>query len=133
MLSSNTRDIFYNKTRLLTLVASTVISLSFIPFILPHISHSNMIYHILIHLVSLTISQFLAVVSILAYLKTKSNKILFMTLGFMTLVVVEYFYLLNSTDDLYLVNIPVINIDVSQIIMLIMVMFFGVSFLKNPQ
>ncbi|MGE0243036.1 MAG: hypothetical protein AB7P56_03830 [Nitrososphaeraceae archaeon] len=131
--SNNSSGIFYNKSKLLALIASIIISLSVIPFILPHISHVHMIYHILLHIASLIISQFLAVVSILTYLKTKSTKILFMTLGFTTLVVVEYFYLLNSTEDLYLMIIPIINIDVSQIIMLIMVIFFGVSFLKNLQ
>ena len=84
------------------------------PFILPHVFHPHMIYHIILHIVSLIMSQFLVVVSILAYLKTKNTKILFMILGFMTLVVVEYFYLLNSTDDLYLMIIPIINTDVSQ-------------------
>ena len=90
-----------------------------------------MIYHILLHIAGLIISQFLAVVSMLAYLKTKSIKILFMTLGFMTLVVVEYVYLLNSTDDVNGMSIPIINVEVSHIIMLVMVIFFGISFLKS--
>jgi hypothetical protein len=92
-----------------------------------------MIYHILLHLSAMIISQFLAVVSLMAYLKTKSSRIFFMTLGFMTLVVTEYVYLLNSTEDLDIILIPGINIEVSHIIMLIMVTFFGISFLKNPR
>jgi hypothetical protein len=59
---NNNPDAFYNKPRLLVLIASLVISLSVIPFVLPHVFHPNMIYHILLHLVSLIISQFLAVV-----------------------------------------------------------------------
>jgi len=92
-----------------------------------------MIYHILLHIVALIISQFLAVVSILAYLKTKNTKILFMTLGFLTLVVVEYLYLLSSTEDINGMLIPVINIEFSHIIMLVMVIFFGISFLKSQE
>ena len=129
--SNNNRDSFYNKPKLLALIASIIISLSIVPFILPHVSHTHMIYHILLHIVGLIISQFLAVVSILAYLKTKSIKILFMTLGFMTLVVVEYVYLLNSTRDIEKMLIPLINVEVSHIIMLIMVIFFGISFIKS--
>jgi hypothetical protein len=92
-----------------------------------------MIYHILLHLVSLIISQFLAVVSLLAYLKARTTRILLMTLGFMTLVIAEYVYLLNSTEDFRMMFIPQVNIEVSHVILLIMVTFFGISFLKSPR
>jgi hypothetical protein len=117
----------------LILIASIVISLSVVPFILPHVYHPHMIYHIILHLAALIISQFLAVVSTMAYLKAKSSRILFMTLGFITLVVAEYIYLLNSTEDFYAMFIPQINIELSHVILLIMVIFFGISFLKNPR
>jgi hypothetical protein len=131
--NSNNTDAFYNKPRLLVLIASVVISLSVVPFVLPHIFHPHMIYHIILHLVALIISQFLAVVSIMAYLKSKTTRILFMTLGFVTLVVAEYIYLLNSTEDLYAMSIPHINIELSHVILLVMVVFFGISFLKTPR
>jgi hypothetical protein len=129
----NSPGTFYNKPILLVLIASIVISLSVVPFILPHLFHQHMIYHILMHLVALILSQFLAVVSLLAYLKSKTSRILFMTLGFMTLVVAEYIYLLNSTDDIHPIFIPQVNIELSHFILLIMVIFFGISFLKSPQ
>jgi hypothetical protein len=124
---------FYNKPRLLVLIASIVISLSVVPFILPHVFHPHMIYHIILHLVSLIISQFLAVVSLLAYLKSKTTRILLMTFGFMTLVVAEYVYLLNSTQDFDIMFIPHVNIELSHVILLIMVVFFGISLLKSPR
>ncbi|MGI9012172.1 MAG: hypothetical protein ACR2F1_13435 [Nitrososphaeraceae archaeon] len=129
----NSPGTFYNKPRLLVLIASIVISLSVVPFILPHLFHQHMIYHILMHLVALIISQFLAVVSIMAYLKSRTTRILFMTLGFVTLVVAEYVYLLNSTEDFHAMFIPQVNIELSHFILLIMIIFFGISFLKSPQ
>jgi hypothetical protein len=69
----------------------------------------------------------------MAYLKSKTSRILFMTLGFMTLVVAEYVYLLNSTENFHVLYIPHINIEVSHLILLIMVIFFGISLLKNPR
>src|ERR671920_936567 len=89
----NSPGTFYNKPRLLVLIASIVISLSVVPFIIPHLFHQHMIYHILMHLGALILSQFLAVVSILAYLKSRTSRILFMALGFVTLVIAEYVYL----------------------------------------
>ena len=129
----NNSDTFYNKPRLLVLIASVVISLSIVPFILPHIFHPHMIYHILLHIVALILSQFLAVVSLITYLKSMTSRILFMTLGFMTLVVAEYVYLLYSTENFHVLYIPHINIEVSHLILLIMVIFFGISLLKNPR
>ena len=129
----NNADAFYNKPRLLVLIASIVISLSVVPFIIPHVFHPHMIYHIILHLVSLIISQFLVVVSLLAYLKSKTTRILLMTFGFMTLVVAEYVYLLNSTEDFDIMLIPQVNIELSHIILLIMVVFFGISILKSPR
>jgi hypothetical protein len=130
---NNPGGTFYNKPRLLILIASIVISLSVVPFILPHVFHSHMIYHIILHLVSLIISQFLAVVSLLAYLKVRTSRILFMTFGFMTLVIAEYVYLLNSTEYFRIVFIPQVNIEVSHVILLVMVVFFGISFLKSSR
>ncbi len=129
----NNSDAFYNKPRLLVLIASIVISLSVVPFILPHVFHPHMIYHILLHLAALIISQFLAVVSIMAYLKARTSRILFMTLGFMTLVIAEYVYLLNSTEDFHVMFVTHVHIEVSHAILLIMVVFFGISFLKSPR
>ena len=56
-----------------------------------------------------------------------------MTLGFVTLVIAEYVYLLNSTEDFYPIFIPHANIEVSHLILLMMIIFFGVSFLKSPR
>ncbi|HJS65421.1 MAG TPA: hypothetical protein VJ767_11280 [Nitrososphaeraceae archaeon] len=127
----NDPDTFYNKPKLLALIASVVLSILTVPVILPHIYHTDMIYHIIMHLASLIISQFLALVSILAYARTKSVKILFMTMGFVTLVAVEYLYLLGSTENIYGMFIPTVNIELSHVILLIMVIFFGVSFMKG--
>jgi hypothetical protein len=85
------------------------------------------------HLGALILSQFLAVVSILAYLKSKTTRIMFMALGFVTLVVAEYVYLLNSTEDIHPMFLSHVNIELSHLILLIMVIFFGISFLKSPQ
>ena len=130
---NNDSDAFYHKPRLLVLIASTVLSISLIPFILPHVFHPHMIYHILLHVGSLIISQFLAVVSLLAYLKNRTSRIFYMTLGFITLVIAEYIYLLNSTEDFNAKFIPYVNIEISHVVLLIMVIFFGISFLKNPR
>ena len=39
-----------------------------------------------------------------------------MTLGFMTLVIAEYVYLLTSTEDIHQILIPYVNSDLSHLI-----------------
>ena len=124
-------DIFNDKPKLLALIASVVTTILSIPVLMPHFTHPHMIIHIIVHLASLIISQFLALVSLIAYTRTRGIKIMFMTLGFMTLVVVEYLYLFYATENIYGVFIPIVNIELSHVILLIMVTFFGVSFLKG--
>ena len=64
-------------------------------------------------------------------LEPKVSRFLFMTLGFVTLVAVEYLYLLSSTENIYGMFIPTVNIELSHVILLIMVIFFGASFMKG--
>jgi hypothetical protein len=123
--------IFNDKPKLLALIASVVTSILSIPVLMPHATHPHMIFHIIVHLASLIFAQFLALVSLIAYFRTRSIKILFMTLGFMTLVVVEYLYLFYATENIYGVFIPIVNIELSHVILLVMVTFFGISFLKG--
>jgi hypothetical protein len=86
-----------------------------------------------LHFAALIISQFLAVISIMAYLKCRTSRIFFMMLGFITLVIAEYVYLMNSTENIHVMFIPQVNIEISHLILLVMIIFFGISFLKSPQ
>lgn len=122
---------FNDKPKLLALIASVVTSILSIPVLLPHISHTDMIYHIIVHLASLIIAQFLAIISLIAYNRTRNTRIFFMTIGFMALVGVEYLYMFYATENIYGVFIPTVNIELSHLILLVMVTFFGVSFIKG--
>jgi hypothetical protein len=55
------------------------------PLFLPYIAHPSMIYHITLHIASLTVAISLGIVSVLAYTRSKSSRFLFMALGFIAL------------------------------------------------
>jgi len=101
------------------------------PFLLSHVTHPSMIYHILLHLAGLTIVIFLSTVSILAYSRNKTTRMLLMAAGFVTLAIVELLYLLQA-GGLYVGHfvIPVANIELSHVVLLIMVSLFGLGVLK---
>jgi hypothetical protein len=89
-----------------------------------------MIYHILLHISSLIIGVFLSAVSVVAYLRNQSARLLFMTFGFLSLVVVEIFYLLSSAQGIRDIIFPVTEIELTHIILLTMLTLFVVGVFK---
>lgn len=100
------------------------------PLVLPHVTHPSMIYHIALHIASVTIAAFLSLVSLLAYRRATGSRLFFMTMGFMALGVVEIFYLFQAAGILSLPNIPDINIEASHVILLAMLTMFGLGVLR---
>jgi hypothetical protein len=119
-----------SKPILLGLITALVVGVV-APFVIPHATHPSMIYHILLHLAGLTIALFLSIVSILAYSRKTTTRMLLMAIGFMTLALVEFFYLLQSGGIVVgQFIIPAVNIELSHMVLLIMVSLFGLGVLK---
>jgi hypothetical protein len=119
-----------DKPRLFVVISAIIISALAIPVILPHTSHPQHIYHIVLHIASLIISIFLFVVSISSYLRNGGTRLLFMSLGFLSLVVVETLFLFYATRGIREILIPVVNIELQHIILFTMLMLFGIGILK---
>jgi hypothetical protein len=119
-----------SKPVLLGLVTALVVGIV-APLVIPHITHPSMIYHILLHMAGLTIAIFLSIVSVLAYSRNRTTRMLLMAVGFVSLTLVEFFYLLQAGGiAIGQVIIPAVNIELSHIILLIMVSLFGLGVLK---
>jgi hypothetical protein len=119
-----------SKPVLLGLITALVVGVV-APLVIPHVTHPSMIYHILLHMAGLTIAIFLSIVSVLAYSRNTTTRMLLMAVGFMSLALVELFYLLQAGGiAIGQVIIPAVNIELSHIILLIMVSLFGLGVLK---
>jgi hypothetical protein len=116
-----------SKPKLLAIISVIVVGVLAIPVILPHIGHVYMIYHILLHLASLIISIFLGIVALLAYKRNSSSRLLFMALGFLSLVVIESLYLLFATVNIEDIIIPVVRIELPHVILFAMLTLFGIG------
>jgi hypothetical protein len=118
------------KPILLGLITALVVGVV-APLVIPHVAHPSMIYHILLHMAGLTIAIFLSIVSVLAYSRNTTTRMLLMAVGFMSLALVEFFYLLQAGGiAIGQVIIPAVNIELSHMILLIMVSLFGLGVLK---
>jgi hypothetical protein len=119
-----------SKPILLGLITALVVGVV-APLVIPHVAHPSMIYHILLHMAGLTIAIFLSIVSVLAYSRNTTTRMLLMAVGFMSLALVEFFYLLQAGGiAIGQVIIPAVNIELSHMILLIMVSLFGLGVLK---
>ena len=87
--------ILVSKPKLLGLI-SVITLIIFVPLIIPHIHRPHLIYFISMHVASITISTFLIVASLLAYHRTNSSKILYTTVGFSSLLIVELLFSTRS-------------------------------------
>jgi hypothetical protein len=124
------QSITTSKTKLLAAISLIATSFLSIPVILPHINHPTMIYHIVLHIVSIIVAVFLTTISAEAYRRSGSTRILFMFFGFLSLAIVEFIYLFNATGDMGEVALPFVHIELPHIILLIMLTLFGVGVIK---
>jgi Na+/phosphate symporter len=117
-------------SKLLAIIAIVLIAILTIPVIIPHINHTGVIYHISLHVGSVIIAVFLTVVSVIAYRRNRSGRLLFMMGGFGVLALVEFLYLFYATVNIEAVLIPIVDIELSHIILLVMLTLFGIGVLK---
>ena len=127
-------NIISDKPKLFVIISAIVVSALAIPLILPHTSHPQHIYHIVLHIASLILSIFLFVVSIASYVRNGGSRLLFMSLGFLSLVIVEALFLFYSARGIREILIPVVNIELPHIILFVMLTLFGIGILRvNPR
>jgi len=127
-------NILSDKPKLFILVSVVVISVLAIPMIIPYLNHPQHIYHIVLHIVSLILSIFLCIVSLSSYFRNGGSRLLFMSLGFVSLVVVEILFLFYAARGIQDILIPGVNIELPHIILLAMLALFGIGIVKvNPK
>lgn len=119
-----------NKLNLLLVLSLSLSSIIVYPLLVPHLIHPSMVYHILIHILSLDISIFLTVISFISYKKLRSKRLLLTSLSFMFLVVIEVMYLLQAGQLMSVLYIPLIEIDFSHILLTCMIVLFAWGVLK---
>ena len=119
-----------DKPKLFILVSVIVVSVLAVPLIIPYINHPQHIYHIILHIVSLILSIFLCIVSLSAFFRNGGSKLLFMSLGFISLVVVEILFLFYAARGIQDILIPGVNIELPHIILFAMLALFGIGIVK---
>ncbi|HYA84878.1 MAG TPA: hypothetical protein VEH06_15730, partial [Candidatus Bathyarchaeia archaeon] len=116
-----------SRPKLLAIITLVITAIMAVPVILPHITDTSTIYHILLHLASLIIAIFLGIVSILAYLRNRSSRLLFMMFAFVSLSIIEGMYLFDVSSNIEDIVIPGVDIEASHLIFLVTLTLFGLG------
>ena len=123
-------NITSSKPKLLATITAVIIAIMAIPVILPHITDKSTIYHIFLHIVSVIIAIFLGLVSILAYLRNRRSRLLFMTFAFFSLSVIETIYLFDVSSNMEDIVIQGVDIEISHIIFLVTLALFSIGIFR---
>ena len=119
-----------NKVKLLLIISGFIVGVFLPTAILPQINHPFFVYRISLHLASIAISIFLIVVSFLTYRRTRSIKILYTSVAFLSLLVVELIFLLQIVDGSHRIMIPIVYSELPHIFLLTMLALFGIGVLR---
>jgi hypothetical protein len=121
--------VFADKSILTTLILATIIVFS-LPLILPHITHEYMIYHVLLHMITMLIAVLLVIISSIAYYRSRSTRMLLLMVALIALSISESINFLASVDVLRFTYVPLINIEVPHLLILLTLVFLLIGVLK---
>ena len=80
-----------SKPKLLIAVILTTVGALSVPVLMPHIYHGAHIWHLLLHTSGIILSVFLAILSVNAYYKMRTKKMIITTIAFMVFTAAELF------------------------------------------
>jgi hypothetical protein len=119
-----------NKPLLLLVLSAVIIVGSILLLNEPRTTHPTLIYHSILHLAGVAMATFLSLVSLLAFHRIGGARMLFMAVGFVALTGVELLDFLNAVDMLQMVELPIVNTELSHMILMIMLAMFALGVLK---
>jgi hypothetical protein len=126
----HTQNALTSKSKLFVVISAVIFAVFTPLVIIPYLDHPFLLYFMSIHIASIIISVFLIIVSIFAYRRTGTKKILYTTLGFSSLLAVELLFLLQAIPGTSIVMHRGIYVGLPHILLLFMLTLFGVGVLK---
>ncbi len=121
--------VFADKSILTALILATITVFS-LPLVLPHITHEYMIYHVLLHLVTMCIAVLLVIISSIAYYRSRSTRMLLMSIALLVLTIAEGINFLVSVEVLRYTTLPIINTEIPHLLILLALLFLLTGVLK---
>ena len=119
-----------NKPILLIAVIVGVVGALSVPVLWPHVYHGSHIYHLLLHTAGIVLSVFLAILSVNAYYKMRTKKMIITTVAFMVFTAAEIVQLLDATKT-HVYNILESPSEISHLMMLGMIGLLALAIFRR--
>jgi len=119
-----------NKPRLLITVIIAVVGALSIPVLWPHVYHGSHIYHLLLHTAGIVLSVFLAILSVNAYYKMRTKKMIITTIAFMVFTGAEFIQLMDATKT-HVYNILESPSEIAHLMMLGMIGLLALAIFRR--
>ena len=119
-----------NKPKLLITIILTVVGSLSIPILMPHVYHGAHIWHLLLHTAGIILSVFLAILSVNAYYKMRTKKMIITTIAFMIFTGAEIVQLLDATKT-HVYNILESPSEISHLMMLGMIGLLALAIFRR--
>ena len=127
----NPQQIFEKKSTLFSVIVAIIVGLLAVPIILPHIFHGFHIFHIILHIGGIVLATFLTALSIVAYARLRTKKLLLTSLGFGVLIAAESVTLLDATWPLDFDIGSLSLLEVSHLLMIVTMGFLAMGVFRN--
>ena len=119
-----------NKPKLLITIILTVVGSLSIPILMPHVYHGAHIWHLLLHTAGIILSVFLAILSVNAYYKMRTKKMIITTIAFIIFTGAEIVQLLDATKT-HVYNILESPSEISHLMMLGMIGLLALAIFRR--
>lgn len=93
----NPQQILERKSTLFGVIVAGIVGILAAPIIIPHIFHGYHIAHIGLHVGGITLAVFMSVLSIMAYLRLKTRRLLFTSMAFGIFIGAETALMVDAT------------------------------------
>ena len=93
----NPQHILERKSTLFSIVVAGVVGILAAPIILPHLFHGFHIAHIGLHIGGITLAVFLSILSIMAFLRLRTRRLLFTAIAFAIFIGAETVLMVDAT------------------------------------
>ena len=119
-----------NKPKLLIAVIIAVVGTLSVPVLWPHVYHGSHIYHLLLHTAGIVLSVFLAILSVNAYYKMRTKKMIITTIAFMVFTGAEFIQLMDATKT-HVYNILESPSEIAHLMMLGMIGLLALAIFRR--
>lgn len=124
-------SIFEKKSNLFTVITLAIIGLVSVPIIFPTILHTQHFLHISLHIGELILAVFVGILSIIAYYRMRTKRLLLTTIAFSNFIAAAIASLIESVWSFYFYVGELSLLELSHILMFVTIGMLALGAFRN--